>query len=380
MGREAAMDNTIKTILIAVSLITGLLFAAVLCYVMSVAFIYSAQNDNTQSSAVNVTAITLEAATDEPASTAPPPTSPPPTQAIPNNPPAVNPAPPADDLTWNGLHIDITGINYNAWPLIKAQNSHNEPPLEGKTMLMITARVTNVEGDSEEPVSLMASDFQLIGDNKTVYKTFQVSCGVVPDNLDGVVALGHSLDGNICFQVPRDESNFQLIYEPFGSPAVYLAIPQRDDTGWTPPEPPPPLLESEELTWDGLKLDIVDIDYNAWPLIKAENSNNDPPLNGMQMLLITLRATNLEGAPEEAIALREHLFKLIGDRKTVYETFEVSCGVIPNEINSVVMPNHFTEGNICFQVSEDEEGFQLIYESFDSPAVYIKLPPRNPGK
>ncbi len=42
-------------------------------------------------------------------------------------------------------------------------------------------------------------------------------------------------------------------------------------------------------TWNGLLISVEDVDPNAWPLIKAHNQFNDPPLNGRQMLLITLR-------------------------------------------------------------------------------------------
>jgi len=374
------MENTVKIILISLSVVAGLLFAAALCYSVSIVYISSVRPGTPEAAE----AVSLQSAIDEsnalPTNTLrPQATTDPSPASVPTETP--NPAPAVkSDLTWNGLQIDISGINYEAWPLIEAQNSNNEPPLKGMTMLMITARVTNIDGKPEEPIQLDASDFQLIGDRNTPYETFQVSCGVVPDNLDGVVAPGDTMDGNICFQVFEDEGDFKLIYEPFGSPAVYFDLPQRGDTDWLPPEPPPVLVENENLTWNGLKIDIANINYNAWPLIKAENRNNDPPLQGMNMLLITIRATNIDGPPDEPIGLREHHFKLIGSRKTVYETFEVSCGVVPDEINSVVAPGNSTEGNLCFQVPKDEGAFQLIYEPFDSPAVYLNLPQRNPGK
>ncbi len=388
------MENTIRNILILLSAVTGLIFATTLCYSFTTVFI--ARSGRTTSSEPTATAINLQATEDAGQAQA---TSRPvdePTAAMTNTPeaaadepsvenanPAPNPAPSSagsDNLTWNGLQIEIANINYDAWLLIKVQNQNNDPPLDGMTMLMITARVTNVEGDPAEPARLDASDFQLIGDRNTVYKTFQVSCGVVPDKLDGVVAVGDSLDGNICFQISEDETDFQLIYEPYGSPAVYFELSQRSDTDFVAPEPPPVLLENEQITWDGLKVDVADIDYDAWPLIKAENQNNDPPLEGMKMLLITVRLTNVEGNSEEPVKLRDSEFKLIGSRKTVYETFRVSCGVVPDSLNAVVAKGDFLDANICFQISDDESDFQLIYEPFNSPAVYLDLPQRNPGK
>jgi len=348
------MNNLIKYILIALSIISGLLFVAALGYSIALA-----PNLGSSSAAGSPSAT--------PTGTAP-------AKALPSPSPPVTTA---GDLTWNGLKIEIADIDYQAWPLIKAQNSNNEPPLEGMTMILISVRVTNVGGDPEEPVALDRSDFQLVGERNAIYQTFRMSCGVVPDDLDGLVPLGGSMDGKICFQAPADEGGFELIYETIDVPAVYFQLPSQTDTTWTPPAPPPPLLENESLTRDGLKIDIAGINYNAWPLIKAHNYLNDPPLDGMTMLLITLRVTNVAGAPEEPVKLWDSDFKLVGSRKTMYETYQVSCGVIPDELNGVVAPGHFFDANICFQISTDETDFQLIYApSSSTPAVYFDLPQR----
>lgn len=134
------------------------------------------------------------------------------------------------DLSWDGLKIEVVSVNRNAWPLIKAQNQFNDPPLAGRLMLMVTIRVTNVEGSSDPPVQLTSSDFRLIGSRNEVYNTFsdETNCGVVPDEVDGVVARNSSMDGNICFQVPDQETEFTLIYERYSGdyPAVYFPLPE----------------------------------------------------------------------------------------------------------------------------------------------------------
>ncbi len=370
------MKDIVTKLLIVLSIITGLLFGGILCYVTSVSL---------PDRSLQPTPETIGAAKATPTVKNTPTTSkdawPTPTDSSSASPPLPTSAPvnngTDNNLTWDGLQVDIANINYDAWPLIKAQNRNNDPPLEGMTMLMITARVTNVDGNVDEPVTLDASDFQLIGDRGTPYQTFRVSCGVVPDKLDGAIALGKSMDGNICFQISKDENDFELIYEPYGSPAIYFDLPQRNDTDWQPLAPPPVLIEADGLTRNGLKIDIADINYEAWPLIKAENSNNDQPLEGRTMLLITVRVANVEGNPEEIVDLTNSDFKLIGDRKTVYETFRVSCGVVPNNINTVVALGATTEANICFQVSTTEGNFELIYEPHNVPASYHPLPSRD---
>jgi hypothetical protein len=280
------------------------------------------------------------------------------------------------DLTWNGLRIEVVNVNYNAWPLIKAQNGNNEPPFDDKTMLIVTIRVTNVEGAGDEYIAVRDSDFELVGNRKTIYQTFRASCGVTPDNLDTTLGLGDSDDGNICFQVPMDEADFELIYEPFDAPAIYFNLPGRSELDGFRPEARPVLVETQALTWNGLQIDIVALDDDAWPLLKAHNYLNDPPLEGMTPLLITLRVTNVEGLADEPIKLWDSDFKLTGSRNKVYETFEASCGVIPDLLNGVVERGSSMEGKICFQAPVAENGFKLIYEPAGSPAIYFALPER----
>jgi len=316
------MEDVVKKALILLSIITGLLFTASLCYSLSVGYSNQFGNDHPTASNAAATATNIETpevAVDETVTRSIVTETP---NQIATNAPATDIV--SDGLTWNGLKIQVAHINYDAWPLIKAQNRNNDPPLEGMTMVLVTVRVTNAEGTDAEPVRLTASDFQLIGNRNTVYETFRVSCGVVPDRLDGVVALGTSFDGNICFQVPIEESDFKLIYEPTGSPAVYFDVPAREDNNTIPIQIPSVLVEAEELTWNGLKIDIANINYDAWPLIKAQNRNNDPPFAGMTMLLVTIRVTNVEGATDEAIKLSDSNFQLIDSKGVVYKTFQPS--------------------------------------------------------
>ena len=117
----------------------------------------------------------------------------------------------------DGIQIEPVYVNRNAWPLLKIHNQFNDPPLEGRRMLLMKVRVTNVSPPGSEPFSLDQSDFRLVGDAGTIYTTYhdESSCGVIPDELDGTLLPGDWMSGNICFQVPRNEEAFQLLYFPF---------------------------------------------------------------------------------------------------------------------------------------------------------------------
>jgi len=155
-----------------------------------------------------------------------------PTAALPettNRPPAVEgQEPPSWLKEQNELHLEVLAVTDNAWPWIQAHNQFNDPPLEGKRMVMVKIRVTHVKESPDEPLGVAESDFRMVGEREQIYTTFsdESSCGVVPDQLDGVLLPGDWMSGNVCFQVPELEGNLFLIYQPFigGEPVLYFDL------------------------------------------------------------------------------------------------------------------------------------------------------------
>ncbi|RMF34830.1 MAG: DUF4352 domain-containing protein [Chloroflexi bacterium] len=131
-------------------------------------------------------------------------------------------------------------------------------------------------------------------------------------------------------------------------------------------------------TWNGLQIEVLNVEPDAWPLIQAYNRFNEPPLPGKRMLLITLRVKKVAETGEEAIAVHPEDFKVIGERGEAYTTYgkETRCGIVPDALDGVVTNDRQIEGTICVQVPEEERGLTLIYEPYagDQPAVYIPLP------
>lgn len=376
------MQKAITFVLIGLSVITGVLFASILCYGFAAGYLNGPDIPPEDTPVVanlpTVTPLPPVVETSLPEALEPTVTSQPatkePVKLDPTNAPAAGQ--PDDGLTWQGLQLDVTNVNYNAWPLIKAQNQFNNPPLDGMTMLMITLRATNLEGTPGEPVQIRDSHVKLIGNKNVVYKSYEVGCGVVPDGLNGVVDVGDSMDGNVCFQVSPEEGEFQLIYEPFDAPATYVTVPAPDESdGLIDVNASPVIVEAEQLTNTGLQIDIVGANYNAWPLIKAQNHNNDAPLDGMTMLLITVRVSGSSEISDGVVRVEAADFESIGDKKQMYKTFELSCGVIPDRLDGVVSQGSAMDGNICFQIPVDETNLQLIYKpSHNSPPAYYNLP------
>jgi hypothetical protein len=113
----------------------------------------------------------------------------------------------------------------------------------------------------------------------------------------------------------------------------------------------------------GFEITVVGGEFDAWPLIQAENSFNDPPAPGNVMVLIRVRATYAV-TKDETARISEGDFKLTGSLNRVYSPYEEgsSCGVIPNELQAELFSGGSTEGNVCFQVPASETGLILIAE------------------
>jgi len=113
----------------------------------------------------------------------------------------------------NGTEIVAVSINPNAWAWIEDQSSWIDfvhPPEEGKRYYMITVEVSYVSGVGTLEVD--EYDFNLIGNSRFVYDTHCVYD--LHEEISAEVFLGGKVQGNVCFEVPEEESGFVLIHEP----------------------------------------------------------------------------------------------------------------------------------------------------------------------
>ena len=112
----------------------------------------------------------------------------------------------------DGTELQVLGIVENARQQIARENQFNDPPESGKRFYMVSVEVAYPAGNDSRRVS--ESDFILIGSSRVVYDQFEHTCGVVPDELDGEIYGGGRIQGNICFEVPEDESGLVLGHQP----------------------------------------------------------------------------------------------------------------------------------------------------------------------
>ncbi|MBC7224621.1 MAG: hypothetical protein H5T59_10190 [Anaerolineae bacterium] len=124
------------------------------------------------------------------------------------------------------MELTVLGFDDDAWPEVRAANPFNEPPAEGKRMVMVRLRIRNVDSP-QEPATWLNMYAALLGSYQRPWTPFGEAswCGVVPESLD-VVELYHGgeAEGNLCFQIPADEIDLLLRYEYTWGKYVYLSV------------------------------------------------------------------------------------------------------------------------------------------------------------
>ena len=116
----------------------------------------------------------------------------------------------------DGTEIRVLGIVGDARQQVAEESELNDPPKEGNRFYLISLKVSFPSG--KDSITVRYIDFSLIGDGRVVYDPFDHSCGslpTIPDELRGEIFPGGELQGNVCFEIPKDESGLILIHEPF---------------------------------------------------------------------------------------------------------------------------------------------------------------------
>ena len=122
-----------------------------------------------------------------------------------------------------------------------------------------------------------------------------------------------------------------------------------------------PLSSSEVLHGsDGAEIRVLGVVEDARRQVAEENQFNDPPKEGMRFYMISVEVSYPSGSG--SVAVNYSNFSLIGENRVVYDPFDYDCGVIPNELDGEVYGGGRIQGNICFEIAEDEGSFILIHE------------------
>jgi hypothetical protein len=119
----------------------------------------------------------------------------------------------------------VLDFNPDAWPVVLAENQFNDPPAPGNRMVMVRVGVTNVQAD-DEPAWISSSEFYFVGSYNVLRSTYgqESRCGVIPDELGEELFRGGYADGNVCFEIPVDETALRLLYEYAWDDYIFFAV------------------------------------------------------------------------------------------------------------------------------------------------------------
>jgi hypothetical protein len=166
---------------------------------------------------------------DTPTPEAPTATSPPAPTPTPTQPPLgtrANPVPRGQSrLAPDGWEVTVLDFNADAWPVVLAENQFNDPPVAGNRMIMVRVAVTNAAAE-DEPAWISSADFYFVGSFNVLYSTFgeESWCGVIPDELAEELFRGGYAEGNVCFEIPIEETNLRLLYEYAWDDYTFFAV------------------------------------------------------------------------------------------------------------------------------------------------------------
>ncbi len=128
----------------------------------------------------------------------------------------------------------------------------------------------------------------------------------------------------------------------------------------------------EQREWN---IEVLDPIRDITEAVAEENQFNDPPEEGSRFMGAPVRVTYASG-PVPA-SLFELTFKAVGPSGVVLATFDPSCGVIPDELDTFaeLFEGGAVEGNVCWSVPEGDIGdLTMIVEVFlDDVTVYADL-------
>ena len=109
---------------------------------------------------------------------------------------------------------------------------------------------------------------------------------------------------------------------------------------------------------DGTEILVTGIVENAWQLMRAARGDYaDPPEPGTRFYMISVEVAYAEGRGSRNFSSLD--FDLVGNNRTIYSG---GCGFTPDRLDAELFPGGKTDGNICFQVDENDGGFVLIHQ------------------
>ena len=303
-----------------------------------------------------------------------------------------NPFPPGEMHTTPNWDIQVIESirGEEAWQMIQAANSFNDPPNEGQEYILIKVKTISTHEDNEEH-NISSWDFNLTGSNLIEYDNAEV---VEPEPaLDATLYSGGETEGWLAFAVGSGEENLILILDEsanweddrFRFFAVEDGVSITIDTNLSLIQPtelgiertdPAPLGETVITEdWEVVVNEVVRGD-EAWQLVQSANQYNDPPEDGMEYVAVKVWVRNI-GTSDTAIDMDSSSFKSTGGNNTLYDSPYM---VDPEPTLGVnLFSGGVYEGWITLVAAEGETGMMAVFQPWsdwdDTNKRFLSLEP-----
>jgi hypothetical protein len=270
-----------------------------------------------------------------------------------------------------------------AWEILKAENSNNEPPPEGweHVLLKLWVRSRVPHGEQRRLGLWMTGDRGVLRNS---------GGAVIPTPRLPYEFSQEQVEGWITFLVPADEGNRMLVFREYETDDRYRYIALEEDaqilvdlalgeipttsTGITPKQAAAlgETVTAEE--WEFAVEEAV-VGEEAWKILYETNSYNDPPKEGLEYVLVSVQARYI-GIDEGPVPILTIDFATLGSERQRYEAPSV---VEPEPAFSSVSlyPGGSYTGWIALQVNEGAEEPILVVEPGyeDVDRRYLRLTP-----
>ncbi len=130
--------------------------------------------------------------------------------------------------------MTVVSVTPDATDLILAENSFNEPPVDGQQFFLATVRLTYIGDTSDE---FYVSDLNAVGQSAVSYNQYDDYCGTIPDELPSrELFTGGTIEGNVCWSIESEDVNSLVLYDNYGEKEdrVFLSMVPEADAIATP--------------------------------------------------------------------------------------------------------------------------------------------------
>ena len=310
-------------------------------------------------------------------------------------------------LTDSGYAIEVLSVELDAdetlrkWHRDRGGYGEYAPPASGNRFVVIRTRASNVEGSRHPEYNDSSGILKLLtSSGRLLYQAWNPKCASMPDRLGGIQTFeGGSLEGNLCFEVPDDETGLTLVYENGWEPRKVLGFWQVSESPVTLDTVDPSTLKSsmestranpisageKALAPDGIAVTVLSVNLDAAEFIRnqfpehqrepetrvgLDSGGYRPPARGNRYISIRVRIEGLSLIENTIEAVKWENFGVVTSSGLIVNGSPYrECGSLHQELYLQVFNGANEEAELCFEIPSDATGISLYYTPKNSSEV-----------